>query len=169
MTKRRYSFAASPAAGAAGFTVIELLVVISILAILVGLVISVGAHVRMKGLQDDTVNMLGIVQQAVDAYKDATGDYPEQDVDFGGPDYAGQAAANSQALLRDLRSVEASKDRLRNLPGGRIDIDNNTLIDAFGNSINYLRDGGAGGLPVIVSAGKDGVWNTSDDLRSDNR
>lgn len=42
-----------------------------------------------------------------------------------------------------------------------------TLIDGFGREMRYFSQAGIGGRPVLNSAGADGVFGNTDDIRSD--
>lgn len=180
-----------------GFTLIELLVVVAILAILVALGVAVGHHVRVRAMEEKTLGDLRIIQSAIREYRDVTGVLPAQggdpatDPDPNDTNPTGdpatdedRAALTSYWLLVQLREVPSCWDILGKLSSGDGDSviapydvpglgTQDIFVDRFGGPIWYLRSGGLGEEPVVVSAGKDGrtadgfEFGDSDDLRSD--
>ena len=59
-----------------GFTLVELLVVIGIIAVLVGILIPVVAHVRQTAYAASTSSQLIVIQQAIENYKQTFDAYP---------------------------------------------------------------------------------------------
>src|SRR5437016_4168683 len=59
-----------------GFTLVELLVVIGIIAILIGILIPVVGHVRITGHVADSKNFISQLQGAVERYHTDFGAYP---------------------------------------------------------------------------------------------
>ena len=149
-----------------GFTLIELLVVVAILGILATLIISVGSYVRTRQLEDTTKNTLRIIQLSVNVYKETKGSYPTanpavtQTTDT-------DRENRSKFLYTTLTSVSKAREALSNLP--QESMAGGEFADAFGKFIDYDPAGGAGGTPVLISAGQDGAFTTADDIRSDHR
>ena len=101
-----------------GFTLIELIMVISIIAVLAGLLIPIIGYARTLSKNAKCTSQLGTIKASLSLYKDANGFYPEA---FGAPDiYAAEfkSGANyksvntinwdaiARALLEQLRSVD---------------------------------------------------------------
>ena len=81
--KTRHDSSFRPKVG--GFTLIELLAVIAILAVLVSLVVGVGARLMSKGHHDQTLTTMALLTQALTAYYDSYKEYPpDHDTPSGG-------------------------------------------------------------------------------------
>lgn len=61
---------------ARGFTLVEMLIVISILVILVAMIISVANAVKVGGAEQQVRGYLGVLMSQVNSYHDLTGKYP---------------------------------------------------------------------------------------------
>jgi len=175
--------------GRRGFTLVELLVVISLIGILATLVVSVGSAVRGKAAEDQTRAVLKVLDGAIDAYRDALNNrVPAAYVNWRTdppPNETAQATAarrNTAWLLIQLERINAaqkqidtiSEDLLKEVapnfdPDGQGPRDCTCILDAFDNPLNYQAAAGAGGTPVVISAGANGIWGDADDLRSDDQ
>lgn len=169
-----------------GFTLIEMLAVVFIIAILVTIIVGVAALVqRRQGVERTRTNM-GVIHAAIEKFNEETGNYPEELLDSLPPagwplDAQSQsewypfnrgahlyrqlmidpAPAACRARLRDLTY---QNDAIITMQGTR-----ETFADGFKKYLDYRRSEGAGGTPLLLSAGADGQFNTQDDIRSDNR
>ena len=132
---RRVSFPRQAQAGRRGFTIVELLVVMFVLAILVALVVGVSTYVMDTQAANQTRAAQAILLQAVHAYEDKHGEPPED--------------------LWDLRQDPQTRRIIQELNEDFIDTDNQRFRDAFGTQMGYSRTGAFGGGPVIMSAGPD--------------
>jgi hypothetical protein len=47
--------------------------------------------------------------------------------------------------------------------------DRRAFADGYGKYMDYQQASGAGGTPLLISAGPDGKFGTEDDIRSDRR
>ncbi len=160
-------------AGRSAFTLVELVVAIFIIAILVTLVVNVARYVYDEGGRRQTRAIQEIVLDAVEAYHQATVPqaYPPSD------------PVGTYLLLSYLKGDSAVDDneraRIRNatgdillkLPEDAVNLGVNPpqLVDGFGRLMTYKKDQGAGGTPLLTSAGPDGKLDTADDIRSDGR
>ncbi len=170
------------------FTLIELLVVIFILGILVTLVVSISGYILDKSNRDQTLANQKVILTAIGAFHDVMGDYP-LDQDLVLPDaptlppeqltgwvllqYLNGTRALHPPITSDMvamRIRDATGKCLLNLPA---DAFGEGLFygfkDAYGQYMEYSSAGGLGGRPAIISAGPDGRFNTTDDIRSDGR
>ena len=101
-----------------GFTLIELIMVISIIAVLAGLLIPIIGNAKRLAKEAQCRSQLGTIKASLSLYKDTNGFYPEA---FGAPDvYAAEfkSGANykpantinwdaiARALLEQLKSVD---------------------------------------------------------------
>jgi prepilin-type N-terminal cleavage/methylation domain-containing protein len=173
------------------FTLIELLVVMAILGILMSLIVTLAGSIRAEGHLRRTETDLKVLYTQIVSYRDATGRYPETDPNTSvtlvtalqwnntalGTVRSSMAVHNATVLLLLLDKVDKTHTEVRerfspdrfmlttdpNLPG-RFYIGDD--FD-FHRPINYLRDGGPGGSPLLFSAGQDANWMTADVIRSD--
>ncbi|XAM01460.1 type II secretion system protein [Phycisphaeraceae bacterium D3-23] len=164
-----------------GFTLIEILVVISIIALLVGLV-TAGAVIAMNGSQRSrTQSTMRALLGPVDEYKSSFDIAPPHDI------------ANPPGLTSSETFVWAcgADDKLRELlvasmQGRGVFKDNDgdgyeELYDPWDNQLAYRNGNGPSspdidGIdhnilpfhrdPFFVSAGQDGVFGTDDDINS---
>ncbi len=143
-----------------GFTLVELLVVMGILAVLVSLIVGVSTYVRSRSLEDDTRTRLTLIDSAMTEYYELTGNYPTEPTGGSDPTAADQ-----------LLDLPQSRDILMNLEGEAIagsGTPGRYFVDSYGNEIIYRRTGGVGGRPVFISPGSDGDEGTpNDNVRSD--
>ena len=125
------------------FTLIEMLVVMTILVVLVSLIVSVSKYVRNRADSEETKGTQAILMNAINAFYEKKNDYPaETGTNFN---------ARNNHLFIDL-SAE--------VPGSLGDLPKDALqgqffYDGFGKVMDYRRFGGLGGGPVIISAGPD--------------
>ena len=180
-----------------GFTIMELLAVVAVLGILTVMILSVASAVRTRGREDRTRADLKILEAQIEAFNEKAGTYPADARQKGTFPEAWQstwnqvekrsaAQENFAWLLVQLERYENIRSVIReNFPSSRCgtpDLNLDQPGDPQGylvvnddfrsnppNTFNYQQDGGPGGTPVVISAGADGVWDTADDLRSDDR
>jgi prepilin-type N-terminal cleavage/methylation domain-containing protein len=143
-----------------GFTLVELIVALLIIALMLMLVSGVGRNVLEASRSDATRNIQTVIMDAVKVYYRAEKDYPPGD---GGPD-------SSETLLAALRAVDPSRPILRMLPADAVQtgpMGDELLYDGFGRAIRYDRSGGlAGRRPLLTSPGPEND-DTTDDIISD--
>ncbi len=145
-----------------GFTLVEMLVVISIIAILVTIVVGVTHIVLARASAEETRTNMQVILQAIEAFRetDETNDYP--------PSTAGTPDDHNAKLYKALKDNPAARKILGPLPDDAIRGDR--FVDGFGMRMDYSSDGGVGGAPVLISAGADSDFGTAqDNIRSDNQ
>jgi len=129
-----------------GFTIIELLVVVSIIAIIISLIVSAGTNMQAIGMEEETRGHLEVISRAVEEYREQTGAYPR---------------GSGASLMRKLLAEPACEELLRGLPERMLE-----GRDAFDKTISFSATGGKGGTAAVRSGGRDGRMGTADDLSS---
>ncbi|MGN6726721.1 MAG: type II secretion system protein, partial [Tepidisphaeraceae bacterium] len=76
MTHRNTPHARPQSARRSGFTLVELLIVIGIIAILVGILLPVAGRVRVAAKRTQTLATMSKIEQACEQYYSAFGAYP---------------------------------------------------------------------------------------------
>jgi len=130
-----------------GFTLVELLAVMLILAILMTLVVGASRLIFADVYVKETKNNMAIIMSAIKEYRNATGNYP-----------------NQQGWVGHLTGNPASRKLIGKL-GENVWSTTNTdeFRDAWGNAIEYSPSGGLAGAPGLTSAGPDGDPDTEED------
>lgn len=134
------------------FTMVELLVVLLILSILLALVVGISQYVMAEAARQDTISTQKILMTAIERYREAEGSYP--DVPDGND--------NTGDLMDILKGHEASRPLLSDLSHEAWP-DGNAVKDGFGEKMKYDKDGGYGGVAVIISGGPDRSFSTKED------
>ena len=139
-----------------GFTLVELIVAVAIMAILVTLVVGVSKHVRAEAARKATASTQAILMDAIQEYFEQKGGYPPQ--------------SSMAELVEELKAQPEARTRLYLLPQDAFKTTTGEVVDGFGNAMSYSETGGLGGGPVVISSGPDGPQGTSEDnIRSDGR
>ncbi len=160
-----------------GFTLVEMIVVVAIIAVLVAIVVGVSGLVVSRASVERTKVNMQVILQAIYAHHKAEENYPLEEDDFSGKpdewtDSDWEAYKRGKKLYEDLASVPQARAHITNLGKEAIKniSGNDVFVDGFDKYMTYRIAGGAGGAPVIISAGSDGDFDTEkDNIRSDNR
>lgn len=147
--------------GRKAFTLIEMLVVVCILMILISLVIAVSRYVMVESARKKTVAIEAILISATNAFYDDNKSYPPTATD------GTQSISALYGPLKADTRPNGPFDKMKSLPSDVVFDGTQTINDAWGKALRYDASGGLGGGPVIISAGPDGVFGTTDDIRSD--
>ena len=142
------------------FTMVEMLAVLLILTILVALAAGVGQYVIEEAKRKETIATQEVVMQAIQAYYDNHNGYPPSD------------SNDCLQLMKNLVADPDARVLVKGLDSKAFFGSGSSgmaLLDAYAKGMKYQIGGGLGGGPVLISAGKDGVWRTTDDIRSDGR
>ena len=137
-----------------GFTIVEMMIVLVILAILLGMVVGISRYAMAQAARSQTLATQAVAMQAVSRYYDARGCYP--------PD-----SPDCVALMNALRAEPAARGVLTDLSNEAYPSQGAALRDGFGEPMQYRTAGGLGGTPVLISKGADRQFDTDDDIRSD--
>jgi general secretion pathway protein G len=108
--------------GSAAFTLIELMVVITIIAVLSGLVLSASGYIQRKGARSRAEAEIAALGAALENYKADNGDYP-----------LNTNLADNSGLVNALTNGKVYFDFKTN----SIEI-NKGYIDPFGNAYGYI-------------------------------
>jgi prepilin-type N-terminal cleavage/methylation domain-containing protein len=159
--------ATAPGRAAGGFTLVEVMVVIVILGILVSLTIGVGRYVSDETARRTTLSTQAIIMSAINAYYDVRKDYPaEANTSAGSTDAL--AGVRIRGLWDQLVSEPASAKVLQNLSSDAKKTAERWFVDGYGKLMDYRKSLGLGGVPVLISAGRDRNFVTEpDNIRSD--
>ena len=132
-----------------GFTLIEILVVIAILAIISAGAVSVANNVVKKAKINKTKAAIANLVSALEEYYRETKSYPNN-------------------LFADLTSHPKTSpiiDKLADDFKKSDDVNNPPFIDSWSKTMKY-QNRGNGNFPKITSAGPDKVFDTADDIVS---
>ncbi len=147
-----------------GFTLVEMLTVLLILAIILALVVGISKHLMEEAARKQTEATQSVLMSAVLRYKELTRSLPPND--------------NLYPLCA-LSTPQEVRDLVSRLPKEQFTWDNTaqtaTAKDGWGQAMIYRPTGGRGGGPVIISKGPDRAINEStptdsknlDNIRSD--
>lgn len=148
---------AGPGVRSGGFTLVEMLVVLLIIAIVLAMGAGVATAIIERTDKEETKSRLSIVWEAINVYaEENNGDWPTS--------------------LSDMASTEQKPwtDVLRRLPEDCTrDCNGSQIIikDRYGNNLVYSQTGGMFGQPSLYSMGPDGKSGTAaekkDDIRRD--
>ncbi|MHC4433383.1 MAG: prepilin-type N-terminal cleavage/methylation domain-containing protein [Planctomycetota bacterium] len=154
-----------------GFTLIEMLVVLTLIVILASMVIGVASHVDARAKRDRIENTFVLLDSALQEYRQFTDKFPEQLEQ----NYA-NAAAHTEYLYNELDSVPDSRSILEKIEDSLIENKYSAaaapvaeipeIYDPWGTVLDYIYSPGEN-FPLIVSAGPDRKFGTADDI--DNR
>lgn len=148
-----------------GFTLVELLVVIAILAVLIALAAGVGAWVNNEGKRKQTMVAEKMLLDAINAYyagQPGAAAYPQQDADKGTVILRQRLLDNTSLLPSKTR--EDIRGILRGMPQSCFRASDTIFRDGFGKPLRYEQDAAMGGLPLITSAGPDGLFGDESGL-----
>ena len=174
-----------------GFTLIEILIAIVIIVILAAIGIGVGYKLTSAADVEQTKADMTLIMNAVKDYYDQNGAYPARASDDDeDEDYYRIRVRYTDINGVPLPSYERFTGKLKEISNevvqtGFIDVSGNirdavfNLVDSEGRQIRYVRDGGIGGTPLLISPGEDGLYGPDgkdskerkawgeDDIRSD--
>ena len=156
---RRYGKTGKHANARRGFTLVELLVVMFIMAIIVALIVGVGKYVADQAAIKQTRAAQAVISRAIALYYDQYKFYPNVD--------------STDKLASALRNSPKAKEMLNKLSEENLSGSGGIMADGFGNEMRYKPKGGFGDRPVLISPGPDGEFGEDkpdmggDDIYSD--
>jgi hypothetical protein len=134
-----------------------------ILSVLVALAVGVSWYVIEEGRKKETISTQKRLIAAIDVYTKISGGVPPVVYE---PDSSVSYKRDPGEVMTRLYNLLTSGSQTTNNPdvtsplykATRPFLEGVSTTDAYGNSMLYLKDGGVGGRPVIVSAGPDGKF-----------
>jgi prepilin-type N-terminal cleavage/methylation domain-containing protein len=151
-----------------GFTLLEMLIVMTLIMILASMVIGVASHIDARAKKDGVKSTFVLLDSALQEYREFTDKFPEQLEQ----NYA-NAAAHSEYLYIELNSMPDSRSILDKINNSLIEdkyatagtpvAANPEIYDPWGTALDYRYAPGEN-FPEIVSAGPDEKFGTADDI-----
>jgi prepilin-type N-terminal cleavage/methylation domain-containing protein len=142
----------------AGVTLVELLIVISVLSVLVSLVLAGAGRLHNQGKERLIRETFSLLDGALEEYRDATGVFPVP----GSGD-----ASGTQTLWAALSSVPGSRVVLGKVSRRLVRVDAEgelpKIYDPWDVVVDYSYAVGDN-FPLFVSAGPDRIFGTPDDI-----
>ena len=151
-----------------GFTLLEMLIVITLIMILTSMIIGVASHIDARAKKEGIENTFVLLDSALQEYRQFRDKFPEQLEQ----NYA-NAAAHSEYLYNELNSVPDSRSILEKINNSLIENKYGAtgtstgtgpeIYDPWGTVVDYSYTPGEN-FPLMVSAGSDKIFGTADDI-----
>jgi len=155
MKRRRYN---------AGFTLIEMLIVVAVIALLATMVVGLAARIDNQSKERALKSTFTLLDSALQEYYEYTGKFPEQaEKNFA------NAAAHSEYLYRELDSIPSSRQVSEKISNSLIKNKFGAadtppeIYDLWGTVLEYRYKSGDN-FPLLISAGPDRNFGTADDI-----
>ena len=156
-----------------GFTLVELLAVILVIAILVAVVVGVSGRVMRKGAEEQTRLHMKVIMNAVSIYYEQYQAYPQ----FSGTNYTDHntklyrlfwnSSWGSEGSVKE-KAREKATNILSSLP--KEGVSGASFVDGFKQVMRYRYVGGDEPRAYLESPGADGNFDEKEDnIRSDRR
>ncbi|MGN6507243.1 MAG: type II secretion system protein, partial [Tepidisphaeraceae bacterium] len=139
MTHRNTPHARPQSARRSGFTLVELLIVIGIIAILVGILLPVAAKIRTTARRTQTLATISKISQGCEAYFSAFGAYPGT--------FSNSAVLNNTTTPNPIGGTPATSITFLNYPGS------NPSASPYITSTENMVLSLCGGLTTTTTAG----------------
>ena len=153
-----------------GFTLLEMLIVMTLIVILASMVIGVASHIDARSKENGIENTFVLLDSALQEYRQFRDKFPEQLEQ----NYS-NAAAHSEYLYNELNSVPDSRSILERINNSLIENKYRAagtpigtkpeIYDPWGTTLDYRYTPGEN-FPLMVSAGPDKKFGTADDISS---
>lgn len=142
----------------------EMLIVVSIIAILATMVISVASRIDTQAKEKGAESLLALLDSALQEYHEFAGRFPEQpEID------SANAIIHSEFLYGELSSIPSVRKILQKLSKSSIENKYGTaettaeIYDPWGTVLDYRYIPGDN-FPLLISAGTDKTFGTADDI-----
>lgn len=153
-----------------GFTLVEIVVVVALIAILASIVVGIAGRIDSQAKEKAVEGVFVLLDSALQEYRQFTDKFPEQPED----NFA-NAAAHSEFLYQELHSVPDSRTVLEKIDKSLLENKYGTagtqagtsveIYDPWGMPLDYRYKPGEN-FPVMISAGPDKTFGTADDISS---
>jgi prepilin-type N-terminal cleavage/methylation domain-containing protein len=147
-----------------GMSLIEILIVVSVIALLATMVISVASRIDNQTKEKGAASIFALLDSALQEYHEFTGHFPEQPE----KNYA-NAAVHSEFLYKELQSIPSSQKILEKIDSSFVENKYGTtqtppeIYDPWGTALDYQYVAGDN-FPRLTSAGSDKKFGTADDV-----
>jgi general secretion pathway protein G len=145
----------------AGFTLVEMLIVVAIIALLATMVVGLAGRIDTQSKERALKSTFGLLDSALQEYYDYWKDSPVPFPDPNKPPYL----THSAALYGQLYSTPTSRKILEKISSKLIRDNPPQIYDPWGTVLDYRYTLGDN-FPMLVSAGPDRKFDTTDDISS---
>ena len=145
----------------AGFTLVEMLIVVAIIALLATMVVGLAGRIDTQSKERALKSTFGLLDSALQEYYDYWKDSPVPFPDPNKPPYL----THSAALYGQLYSTPTSRKILEKISSKLIRDNPPQIYDPWGTPLDYRYTLGDN-FPMLVSAGPDRKFDTTDDISS---
>jgi len=144
-----------------GVTLIEMVIVVTIIALLATIVLGIAASIQNQGNERLTENTFALLEGALQEYHDYTGGFPQYRV-------GAVLVERSETLYAELNRIPSSRKILEDIGGSLIQNDPLTadtpeIYDPWGTVLDYRYEQGVATFPTLISAGPDRDFFTTAD------
>jgi len=145
-----------------GFTLIEMIIVVAIIALLAAMIIGGAGALDNQGKQRAVENLFGQIEAALDAYYDFNGSFPAE------PAPPTTEIQRAEAMYAALYALADSRTVLAEIDGSFV-LDRRpappVICDPWKTPVDYSYTAGMQ-YPTLTSAGPDKMFGTADDIRN---
>ena len=149
-----------------GVTLVEILVVVSIIALLASMVIGIASRIDNQSKERCLESTFALLESALQEYHEYTGKFPEQpEKDFI------NALVHSEYLYNELSLIPESRKILEKIADSLLKNEYGAaetppeIYDPWGMALDYRYVPGDN-FPELVSAGPDKIFGTADDINN---
>jgi len=147
-----------------GLTLVEMLVVVSLITILATIVIGIAAHIDNQSKERGLKSTFALLESALQEYYEYVGTFPEQpEKDFI------NTFVHSEYFYKELNLIPGSREILGKINGSLLKNEYGTvdtpveIYDPWGTVLDYRYVLGDN-FPELISAGPDKVFGSADDI-----
>ena len=150
-----------------GLSLVEMLVVVSVIVLLAGLIIAISRRVENQSKERAVGNVFALLRSALQEYYDEADAFPEQPE----RDHS-QAATHIGLLYTQLNAVPSSRQILRQVHSAFVHVPTGpttqpSIHDPWETVLDYIYEPDDQ-FPELISAGPDKRFGTDDDISSKN-
>jgi len=144
----------------AGFTLVEMLIVVAIIAILATMVVGLASRIDTKSKERALESTFALLDSALQEYYEYWNAFPNPDM---------PRLSHSAVLYKQLYSTPASQKILEKISPKLLrsdpnDADAQQICDPWGTVLDYIYDASINNFPLLKSAGPDKTFGNTDDI-----